>query len=244
LLSYFNETITKDCGNCDVCKNPPQKFDGTIIAQKALSAIARTEEQINSTLLIDILRGSHNRQVIEKGYDKIKTWGAGRDIRAGEWSDYIFQILNLGYVDIAYDEGHTFKLNALSHLVLKNKVNVMLVKFRPYKSREELILPKEPPKKTVVNQELFDRLKQLRKTIADQNNIPAYIVFSDKTLQDMIEKMPTDKSTMLEVSGVAQQKFATYGQLFLDEISGFISEEAAKGNKIKGATYISKSKSS
>ena len=234
LLSYFNETITKDCGNCDVCKNPPQKFDGTIIAQKALSAISRTGEQINSTLLIDILRGSHNRQIIEKGYDKIKTWGAGRDIRAGEWSDYIFQILNLGYVDIAYDEGYTFKLNALSHLVLKNKINVMLVKFRLYKSREELTLPKEPLKKGVVNQALFDRLKQLRKTIADQNKIPAYIVFSDKTLQDMTEKMPTDKISMLEVNGVAELKFATFGQMFLDEISGFLRDETTQGNKISG----------
>ena len=241
LLSYFNETITEDCGNCDVCKNPPQKFDGTIIAQKALSAIARTGEQINSTLLIDILRGSHNRQVIEKGYDKIKTWGVGRDIRWEEWSDYIFQILNLGYVDIAYDEGYTFKLNALSHLVLKNKINVMLVQFRQYKSHEELILPKEPAKSIFGDQALFERLKQLRKTIADENNIPAYIVFSDKTLQDMTEKMPTDKPSMLDVNGVGQQKYVTYGQLFIDEISGFISEKAGKGNKIKeniGAGFI------
>jgi len=126
---------------------------------------------------------------MEKGYDKIKTWGAGRDIRAEEWSDYIFQILNLGYVDIAYDEGYTFKLNALSHLVLKNKINVMLVQFRPYKSREELALPKEPAKAVLADQALFDRLKQLRKTIAGQNNIPAYIVFSDKTLQAMTETM-------------------------------------------------------
>jgi ATP-dependent DNA helicase RecQ len=225
LLSYFNETITKDCGNCDVCKNPPKKFDGTIIAQKALSAIARTGEQINSTLLIDILRGSHNRQVMEKGYDKIKTWGVGRDIRWEEWSDYIFQILNLGYVDIAYDEGYTFKLNALSNLVLKNKVNVMLVQFRPYKSREEIILPREPVKAALADQALFDRLKKLRKTIADRNNIPAYIVFSDKTLQAMTEKMPKDKPSMMDVNGVGQQKFATYGQLFLDEISGFMSEK-------------------
>lgn len=231
LLSYFNETITKDCGNCDVCKNPPQKFDGTIIAQKALSAIARTGEQINSTLLIDILRGSHNRQVIEKGYDKIKTWGAGRDIRWEEWSDYIFQLLNLGYVDIAYDEGYTFKLNDLSHLVLKNKINVMLVQFRPYKNREELVLSKEPAKTVSADQALFERLRQLRKTIADQNNIPAYIVFSDKTLQDMTEKMPTDKPSMMDVSGVGQQKFATYGQLFIDAISEFVSEKLPKETK-------------
>jgi ATP-dependent DNA helicase RecQ len=233
LLSYFNETTTKDCGNCDVCKNPPHKFDGTIIAQKALSAITRTNEQINFSLLIDILRGSHNRQIIEKGYNKIKTWGAGRDIKFEEWSDYIFQLLNLGYVDIAYDEGHTFKLNELSHLVLKNKAQVMLVKHRPYKSREELVLLKEPSKKAVFNQALFDRLKQLRRTLADQNNIPAYIVFSDKTLQDMTEKMPTDKISMLEVNGVAQQKFAAYGQQFLDEISRYINDEAAEENKIE-----------
>jgi ATP-dependent DNA helicase RecQ len=229
LLSYFNETNTTDCGNCDVCKNPPQKFDGTIIAQKALSAIVRTKEQINSTLLIDILRGSHNRQVIEKGYDKIKTWGVGRDLKFEEWSGYIFQLLNLGYVDIAYDEGYTFKLNDLSHLVLKNKALVMLVKYRPYQDREKVVMPKEPPEKAELNQTLFDCLKQLRKTIADQNNIPAYIVFSDKTLQDMTQKMPIDKIAMLEVSGVAERKFATYGQQFLDEISRFMSDEAVKG---------------
>jgi ATP-dependent DNA helicase RecQ len=227
LLSYFNETNTKDCGNCDVCNNPPQKFDGTIIAQKALSAVSRTHEQINSTLLIDILRGSHNRQVIEKGYDKIKTWGVGRDIKFEEWSDYIFQLLNLGYVDIAYDEGYTFKLNDLSRLVLQNKAQVMLVKYRHYQDREKVKIPKEAPEKAELNQTLFDRLKQLRRTIADQNNIPAYIVFSDKTLQDMTEKMPTDKISMLEVNGVAQQKFATYGQQFLDEISRYMSDEAA-----------------
>jgi len=233
LLSYFNETITKDCGNCDVCKNPPKKFDGTIIAQKALSAIARTGEQINLTLLIDILRGSHNRQVMEKGYDKIKTWGAGRDIRWEEWSDYIFQLLNLGYVDIAYDEGYTFKLNALSHLVLKNKINVMLVQFRPYKSRDELVLPKEPAKTVSADLALFERLKKLRKTIADQNNLPAYIVFSNRTLQDMTEKMPTDKPSMMDVSGVGQQKFATYGQIFIDEISGYMREKNEEQLKSK-----------
>ena len=229
LLSYFNETTTTDCGNCDVCKNPPQKFDGTIIAQKALSAITRTHEQINMTHLIDILRGSHNRQVIEKGYDKIKTWGVGRDLKFEEWSDYIFQLLNLGYVDIAYDDGYTFKLNDLSHFVLKNKAQVMLVKYRPYQEREKITIPKETSEKAELNQTLFDRLKQLRKTIADQNNVPAYIVFSDKTLQDMTRKMPTDKITMLEVSGVAERKFATYGQQFLDEISRFMSDEAVKG---------------
>jgi ATP-dependent DNA helicase RecQ len=229
LLSYFNETTTTDCGNCDVCKNPPQKFDGTIIAQKALSAIARTSEQVNFSFLIDILRGSHNRQVIEKGYDKIKTWGVGRDLKFEEWSDYIFQLLNSGYVDIAYDEGYTFKLNDLSHLVLKNKVQVMLVKYRPYQERGKLTLPKEPPEKAELNQTLFDRLKKLRKTIADRNNIPAYIVFSDKTLQDMTQKLPTDKISMLEVNGVAQQKFASYGQQFLDEIAEFKSDEALPG---------------
>jgi ATP-dependent DNA helicase RecQ len=167
--------------------------------------------------------------VIERGYDKIKTWGVGRELKGDEWADYIFQLLNLGYVDIAYDEGYTFKLNDLSHLVLKNKTQVMLVKYRPYQEREKVTLPKkETLEKAELNQTLFDRLKQLRKTIADQNNIPAYIVFSDKTLQDMTQKLPTDKITMLEVNGVAQRKFATYGQKFLDEISSFKRNEAIK----------------
>jgi ATP-dependent DNA helicase RecQ len=234
LLSYFNETVDKDCGNCDVCRNPPVTFDGTIIAQKALSAIARTDEKINATLLTDILRGSHNRYVVEKGYDRIKTWGAGKDLKPEEWNTYIWQLVNSGYIDMAYDEGYTLKLNAQSRLVLSGQLQVSLVSWRPYERRPAA----EPSRREIVQSALLDRLKLLRKRIADENGVPAYIVFNDRTLQEMAEKIPSDRVAIMEISGVGEKKFATYGQLFLDELLSFMSEEAGKGIRIKGATDV------
>jgi ATP-dependent DNA helicase RecQ len=146
LLSYFNEQPSGDCGNCDVCKNPPQRINGTIIAQKALSAVARTGGKVNMTTLIGILRGSHNKHILENGYDLIKTFGVGRDIPYAEWADYIYQLLNSGFVDIAYDDGYTLKLNDLSRKILQAQMDVLLTK--PTETEKKLeSLTAHPPNK-------------------------------------------------------------------------------------------------
>src|SRR3989339_2311 len=234
LLSYFNEVPEHDCNNCDVCTNPPQKFDATIMAQKALSAIARTNEKVNLTLLVDILRGSHNRQVLANGYETIKTFGAGKDLKYDEWSDYIFQMLNSGYVDIAYDEGYALKLNDTSRRILSGDKKVMLVAFTPYEKRIEQAAA--PEKRFSDDPELFDRLKRVRKAVADEQGVPAFVVFSDKTLIDMAQIRPRNREEMLLVTGIGEFKADKYGKLFLDEIQNFFGEDPVRIKKEKGDT--------
>lgn len=201
LLNYFGETMNHDCGNCDVCKNPPERFDGTIIVQKALSAIARANEQIGTRTLIDILKGYASQEVIEKGYDKLKTYGAGRDVPGKDWQDYLLQMLNLGYFEIAYNENNHLKITEAGKKVLFGKERAQLIVIK----REESYGKKGSAKEnktaspaplftpTVFENEdegLFEALRQLRKKLADQLAIPAYIVLSDKTLHLLALKKP------------------------------------------------------
>jgi ATP-dependent DNA helicase RecQ len=228
LLSYFNENVTTDCGNCDVCKNPKVKFDGTVIAQKALSAIARTDEKVALGMLIDILRGSGRKELLDKKYNELKTYGAGRELRYEEWAGYIYQLLNMGVIDIAYDEGHTFKLNANSWKVLRENALVKLTKFVPVSERKNAEAESPSNRKEKIKDDLFERLRTLRKEIADSKGVPAYVVFTDSTLQDMVEQKPVSQAAMLRISGVSQEKFKQYGTAFINAMLDFIQENKTK----------------
>jgi len=240
LISYFNEDLGKDCGNCDVCKNPRKKFEATIIAQKALSAISRTHEKIALTMLVDILRGSRNQSVIRHAYDQIPTFGVGKDLKSEVWVDYILQLLNYGAFDIAYDEGHTFKLNEVSKQILKGQRKVEISEYISPTERqaaEEELLKRTPSKTEQVKGELFEKLRVLRKQVADAIGSPAYIVFSDATLVDMAAKKPITKSQFLEVSGVGQEKFKRFGEAFMKEIFEFVNQNKDIASRMgKGLT--------
>lgn len=233
LLNYFGETMNHDCGNCDVCKNPPERFDGTIIVQKALSAIARADEQIGTRTLIDILKGYASQDVIEKGYDKLKTYGAGRDVPGKDWQDYLLQMLNLGYFEIAYNENNHLKITEAGKKVLFGKERAQLVVIK----REESYGKKGSAKEnktasptplftpTVFENEdegLFEALRQLRKKLADQLAIPAYIVLSDKTLHLLALKKPGDMEAFGEISGIGEFKKEKYGKDFLAVINEYL----------------------
>ena len=233
LLNYFGETMNHDCGNCDVCKNPPERFDGTIIVQKALSAIARANEQIGTRTLIDILKGYASQEVIEKGYDKLKTYGAGRDVPGKDWQDYLLQMLNLGYFEIAYNENNHLKITEAGKKVLFGKERAQLVVIK----REESYGKKGSAKEnktaspaplftpTVFENEdegLFEALRQLRKKLADQLAIPAYIVLSDKTLHLLALKKPGDMEAFGENSGIGEFKKEKYGKDFLTVINEYL----------------------
>lgn len=224
LLSYFNEAVEHDCGNCDVCRNPRTRFDATVIAQKALSAIARTDQRIAMGMLIDILRGSRNRNVLQNNYDRLPTFGVGHDLRGEEWAEYISQLLNSGIMDIAYDEGHAFKLNPMSGEVLYGKRRVELVKFIPLaerKAKEEALALKDKPKQEIIRDEPFEHLRRLRKQISDALEIPPYVVFSDATLSEMAQKKPVSEAQMKTISGIGSEKFRRYGEAFIKEIKSF-----------------------
>ena len=233
LLNYFGETMNHDCGNCDVCKNPPERFDGTIIVQKALSAIARANEQIGTRTLIDILKGYASQEVIEKGYDKLKTYGAGRDVPGKDWQDYLLQMLNLGYFEIAYNENNHLKITEAGKKVLFGKERAQLVVIK----REESYGKKGSAKEnktasptplftpTVFENEdegLFEALRQLRKKLADQLASPAYIVLSDKTLHLLALKKPGDMEAFGEISGIGEFKKEKYGKDFLAVINEYL----------------------
>jgi ATP-dependent DNA helicase RecQ len=228
LLSYFNEYPEKDCGNCDTCKNPPVRFEAEVAAQKFLSVVARTKEKTALYEIIDILRGSQNKRIAEKGYNAIKTFGAGREYSVDEWSDYIFQMLNSGFVDIAYDEGHTFKLNALSARILRGELPVRLTKAVPFKEREKDVAVERnaPGLKMSIDTELFDKLKALRKTLADERGVPSYIIFSDKTITEMARVLPVSASEMRRVTGVGDFKLEEYGYSFIKAITEHLAEAA------------------
>jgi ATP-dependent DNA helicase RecQ len=242
LLSYFNEAVEQDCGNCDVCQNPRTRFDATIIAQKALSAIVRTDQKIAMGMLIDILRGSRNRAILQHGYDRLPTFGVGHDLRGEEWAEYISQLLNSGAMDIAYDEAHAFKLNPFSRQILKGERKVELVKFIPLadrKAREEELLPKEKPKQEIIRDALFETLRTLRKQIADSLGVPPYVVFSDATLSEMAQKRPVSEAQMKAVSGIGAEKYRRFGQTFINEIVTFAKENTQPGTRVvNGLTYI------
>ena len=223
LLSYFGEDAKEDCGNCDVCKNPPSAFDGTVIAQKALSAIHRLRQQVGMTTLIDVLRGSGKKEIYERGYHQIKTYGAGRDIPLLEWQHYLLQLLNLGYVEIAHEQHGALQLTPASQRLLFNGEKVQLVRFATIRERQqaERTQAKQSAKPERVRDALFEKLRLLRLELARERGLPPYIVFSDATLEEMAATRPANDEEMKHISGVGERKLHLYGSYFIEAIAAF-----------------------
>ncbi|HEX8425444.1 DNA helicase RecQ [Hymenobacter sp.] len=222
LLHYFGETLAKDCGNCDICRNPPTTFDGSLIAQKALSAVVRMREKAGIGLLIDVLRGMRNQAVLSGGYDQIKTYGAGADLPYLDWYSYIHQMLNDGLLYIAYEEGYALKITNLGREVLQGQRPLALKKFQPAEKAEKPKRGRKAATETTApasrEVQLFEALRTLRKRIADEQNVPPYVIFTDATLQEMAAERPVSRVAMLGVSGVGMKKFENYGEVFIKEI--------------------------
>ena len=240
LLNYFGEHSSTGCGNCDVCRNPPERFDGTVLAQKALSAVARTGGQATARTVENILRGVYSAEVKAHGYDRLKTFGVGRDVPARDWSDYMMQLLQNGLFEIAYDEHNHLKLTEAGRQVLFEGRRVELAVVRePDREAERrkpargvptvrgirAVLPLAQAEAggggAACNEELLAALKALRKRLADGMGLPPYIVMSDKVLANLCAAMPATVEEFGCVSGIGEYKKAHYGKVFVEEIAKY-----------------------
>ncbi|MCC6545341.1 MAG: DNA helicase RecQ [Nitrospirae bacterium] len=231
LLAYFGEDFDEpDCGNCDNCLEPGEKFDGTIAAQKILSCIYRTGERFGITYVADVLTGSRNQKILENRHDTIKTYGVGKEYPKEQWQSFTRELIQAGYLKLDGDKYPILKLNEKSRSVLFNNEMVYLTK------PEERIENRkdEETKKAEIEYDktLFERLRTLRKTIADNEQIPPYVIFHDTALKEMSTCCPTSLYDFRNIKGVGEQKLQKYGEIFVKEISGYLGTYSSPSHSL------------
>ena len=235
LLNYFSEQTDHDCGNCDVCKDPPRHFDGTKYVQMALSAAKRTEESIRVSTIIEILTGMRSPSVVKHGYDQLKTFGVGKDISTNDWQDYLLQMLQMGFIEIAYNDGNKVRITDIGNDVLYGRKSSQLCvidhsvkeapKHKPKLHLEipSITIPGLPPTTGIEDPKLFEALRALRMTCASEEGLPPYIVFSDKVLHSLATIKPTTMEQFGNISGIGEHKKQKYGTRFLALIQKYVS---------------------
>ena len=234
LLNYFGEQTDHDCNNCDICENPPKRFDGTRYVQMALSAIKRTDEQIRISTVIEILKGMKSPLVMKKEYNTLKTFGVGKDIPTNDWQDYLLQMLQMGFIEIAYDQDNVIKITSSGNDVLYGKKTAELSvidrqtkeesKKKPKLHLEipSITIPGLPPTTGIEDPKLFEALRNLRMQCANEEGFPPYIVFSDKVLHSLATIKPTTLEQFGFVSGIGEHKKQKYGARFVALIQKYV----------------------
>jgi ATP-dependent DNA helicase RecQ len=258
LLNYFGEYSSQNCGNCDVCRHPPQRFNGSILVQKALSAIKRSGEKIGFTTTAEILKGFRSDEILKNGYDKMKTFGSGEKTTLKHWRDYLLQMLQLGYLEIAYNESNHLKITKSGYDVLFGKRDAELAVVKDAESKQDnkpkAILFKsskfnqnqsEDNLTGKIDKVLFDSLKKVRKAIADENSWPAYVVLSDRTLKEMTVSKPKTVDDLYGVFGFGERKIKNFGQKFIEAILEYSGQENhdnafSKGIEVKTSEEVKK----
>lgn len=221
ILRYFGERFAGNCQNCDNCRHPKPIEDWTIEAQKFLSCVARCRERYGITYIIDVLRGSKKRKIEENGHHLLSTYGIGIDKTADEWKMLGRSLLHQGLLDETTDGYRVLKLNKRSWEILRKQRSVQIAVSR--KSSED-ILGKYNPRIAEIEL-LFERLRKLRKRIADVHRLAPYVVFSDSTLKVMARTKPRNLKEFANISGVTKYKLQQYGDTFLSEIRSFCQEQ-------------------
>jgi ATP-dependent DNA helicase RecQ len=235
ILNYFGEFRERPCGHCDNCLFPPKRIDATHTAQKALSAVIRCKESVGINLLIDVLRGSNKTEVREAGFDRIKTFGAGRDISFFQWKIYITQLINQGLLRIDYADGFKLKTTPLSRGVLFEDRKVQLTDL----THSELVFeqPKKVKKTEVLKDGLIAMLKDWRYEQSKIKQVPAYVIFSDKTIENIAEAKPMHLEDLISIDGIGKVKLDLYGADIIAIVQSYLMNQDISRN-IKGKTYL------
>ncbi|SNT75940.1 DNA helicase RecQ [Paracoccus seriniphilus] len=217
LLAYFGEDMAEDCGNCDLCLNPPKLFDGTMAVRKALSAMLRTGEWFGSGHLIDILTGNDTEKVRDRGHDKLPTFGVGREFSRGQWQAIFRQMMGLDLCRPDPERHGALHLTDMAHPILRGESSVTLRHDTTLKARGGNVV------KTQVSEEdepLLSALKAKRRALAEAGGVPAYVIFPDRTLIEMAQRRPATLDEMAHINGVGAKKLERYGDAFLTVIAG------------------------
>ncbi|WP_303721613.1 DNA helicase RecQ [Malonomonas rubra] len=220
LLGYFGETLRDDCGNCDICLNPPQRYDATEDAQKALSCVYRVGQRFGMAHVIDVLRGAKTERILSLRHDKLSTYGIGREQNQESWGHLLRQLIHHGYLEQDIANYSVLKLTEAARPLLRGELELTITEPRLRAEKK-----KKPERKIVgleYDQELFNLLRVLRKQIADRDGVPPYVVFGDASLAEMAARLPTDEGSFLQINGVGQTKLHRYGAEFIEEIIGFL----------------------
>ena len=224
ILNYFGETFLEDCNNCSNCLNEGEVVDKTLDAQKVISCIARMKRSFGATMIIDVLRGSKNKKVLDLGFDTLTTYGIMKNYSNEDLKTFINTLVSHGFLDVVENIGPrgsfpTIKLNEQSLKVIRQEIKVEFKEDKVTKSR-------------YVENELYEMLVSLRSEIAKEEGIAPYMVFGDATLKNMASVYATNKEEMLNISGVGQIKYEKYGKRFEDIIEKYIEEKNIDKSKL------------
>jgi len=220
LLNYFGESLDQPCGNCDICLDPPETYDATEDAQKALSCVYRLNQGFGMKYVIDVLRGAASERIRERGHDRLSTFGIGADHSEEAWSAIFRQLIHRGFLLQDIGNYSVLRLTSAARPLLRGEMKLELAKPR-IRAKSVRKAGKRQPLDSPGAEALFEALRELRKRIADEMNVPPYIVFGDATLKHMAQLRPEDEAQMLAVNGVGQAKLKRFGQAFLERIREF-----------------------